>query len=229
MFSRHHYCPSHSYLVSQKLTAVPISAALFIMPSILCAYWLVYSNHLKILSTYPYPESTVEKLLMWSYRFDEPLRNVSTSLPQALFTVLANDVSKLCMINASGGCSLPMIYLLCSGRTNLGAGFIPGWSTNVLTWGFKSFCGLGGLWLKTLYSWDTSNHVFSIIDKPPVLTFVIPNQLRDILSLGAISLSRTYLSFSGVGVVKLGNAKWFSAFSGIKHMTWWSVWIFPPW
>ena len=65
--------------------------------------------------------------------------------PRALSTVVANYVSKLSIINVSGGGgSFPTFSSLCPGRTNFGAGFFPWTSAIVLYWGFKSFYGRGG-------------------------------------------------------------------------------------
>ena len=61
-------------------------------------------------------------------------------LIQTLSNVVANNVSKLSMINDYGVGSFPVFYILCPGRTNFGADFIPGSATIVLTWYFKSFC-----------------------------------------------------------------------------------------
>ena len=55
--------------------------------------------------------------------------------PRDLSTVVANDVSKLSMINASGGVSFPTFYFLCPERKTFCAGFIPGPATIVLSWG----------------------------------------------------------------------------------------------
>ena len=66
------------------------------------------------------------------------------ALPRALYTVAANYISKLSMINAFGGCSFPTFTLLCPGRTDFGAGFIPCPATIVLSWNKKSFCGIVG-------------------------------------------------------------------------------------
>ena len=66
-------------------------------------------------------------------------------LPQALSTVVDNDVSKSSMINALGeGGLLPKSSLLLPGKTYFGAGFTPGPATIVLYWDFLSYCGLGG-------------------------------------------------------------------------------------
>ena len=74
--------------------------------------------------------------------------NLSTmallELPQDLSTVVAKDVSKLSMINTSGGFSLPFFSLMFTGRKTFGAKLTPGPATIVLSWEFMSFCGLGG-------------------------------------------------------------------------------------
>ena len=88
-----------------------------------------------MLSTYPYPESTVEKSLCgpdtaldgpgpsneytgWPNIFDAlGLMNLYTMaplvLPRALSTAVDNNISRLSMINTSGwGGSLPVVSLL---------------------------------------------------------------------------------------------------------------------
>ena len=75
------------------------------------------------------------------------LMNLSTTdplfFPRDLSTLVANDVSKLSMIKVFGGGSFPTFYFLFPGRTNFGAGFIPGLVTIVVYWGFKSSYGIG--------------------------------------------------------------------------------------
>ena len=66
-------------------------------------------------------------------------------LQQALLAVVANGVSKLSIMNASGGVSFRIFYLLCPGGASFGFGFIPVPSTIVLSWGFNYFVGLGGM------------------------------------------------------------------------------------
>ena len=60
---------------------------------------------------------------------DIGLMNIYTmdplALPRDLSTVVANDVSKLSMLNASGGGSFPTFSFLFPGRTTFGAGFTP--------------------------------------------------------------------------------------------------------
>ena len=111
---------------------------------------MVYIKHLKNLSTYPYIKITVEnsscgtetavdgpgppkEYIGWTNIVDAlGLINLYTMdplvLPLDLSNVVANDVSKLSMINTSGGGggSFPVFSLLCPGRINYGAGFIPG-------------------------------------------------------------------------------------------------------
>ena len=74
--------------------------------------------------------------------------NLSTMDPlafsQALSTVLDNDVPKFSMINVSGGGYFETFSFLFPGRTNFGASFITGPATIVLSWDFKSLCGIGG-------------------------------------------------------------------------------------
>ena len=50
-------------------------------------------------------------------------------LPQSLSTVVANDVSKLSLINASGGGSFSVFSFLCPGRTIFCVRLIPGHTT----------------------------------------------------------------------------------------------------
>ena len=69
----------------------------------------------------------------------------SLVLPQALYTVVASDVSKVSIINTYGEVSFPTFYLLCPGGTNFSASFIHGPATIVLSWVFNYLCGLGGL------------------------------------------------------------------------------------
>ena len=75
--------------------------------------------------------------------------NLSTMDPLvfilALTTVAANDVSKVSMIDVSGGVYFQIFFFLCPGRTNFGAVFILGPANIVMSWGFKSFYGIGGL------------------------------------------------------------------------------------
>ena len=65
-------------------------------------------------------------------------------LPRALSNMVVNYVSKLSIINASGGVSLPNFSFLCPGVTSFGTGFIPVPTTIVLSWVFNYFCGIGG-------------------------------------------------------------------------------------
>ena len=66
------------------------------------------------------------------------------ALPLALYTMVANYVTKLSIINASGGGLISNFLFDVPWEKKMGAGFIPGWETIVLPWDFKSFCGLGG-------------------------------------------------------------------------------------
>ena len=127
-------------------------------------------------------------------------------LPLALSTVVANDVSKLSMINVSGGIYFQDFSLLFPGGTNFGAKLVPVPETIILSWEFMLLCGLGSLYLKTVQCCAILIPVFTIIATPidsPFLT----NILEGILSLVVVSLSRTSLSVPGIGAVNLGNAK----------------------
>ena len=66
-------------------------------------------------------------------------------LPRAFSTVEANEVSKLSMSNTYVGVSLTPFSLMLPGRTNYGDKLTPVPITTILFWGFKLFCGLGGL------------------------------------------------------------------------------------
>ena len=138
--------------------------------------------------------------------------------PRALSTVVVNDISKLSTINASGRVSFPTFYLMCPGRTNFGAGFIPV-PTFFLDIGALSLSMVLGVRSLKQYNIDPLP-VFSIIDATPDLPCIIPNPLREILSLGVVSFSRTPLSIPVTGVVKLGNTKCFTTSSGINNMMW---------
>ena len=71
-------------------------------------------------------------------------------LPRDLANVVANDSSKLSMINKSGGISFTTFSLLHPGGISFGTRLIPGPATIVLSWVFNYFYGLGGPYLKTV-------------------------------------------------------------------------------